>query len=96
MGPRLLALSRFGMMACATPMPVVERIRVTIDKLRFSPAEISAHAGDVIEWVSSDFVADTATARSKDRDVAISARGALASGCSISAKSIISVAFIRI
>ena len=75
MGPRLLALSVLGVMACAAPAVAADTIRVMIDKLKFSPAEVSAHVGDTIEWVSSDFVAHTATARNKDWDVAIPAKG---------------------
>ena len=75
MGPRLLALSVSGMMAFAPPTLAADTIRVTIDKLKFSPAEVSAHVGDTIEWVSGDFVAHTASARNKDWDVAIPAKG---------------------
>ena len=39
------------------------------------PPQVSAHVGDTIEWPSSDFVAHTATARNKDWDVAIPAKG---------------------
>ena len=74
MGPRLLALSVLGMMALPRPL-AADTIRVTIDKLKFSPTEVSAHVGDTIEWVSTDFVAHTATARNKDWDVAIPAKG---------------------
>jgi plastocyanin len=74
MGPRLLALSVSGMMAFAAPALAAETIRVMIDKLKFSPAEVSAHVGDTIEWVSNDFVAHTASARNKDWDVAIPAK----------------------
>ena len=75
MGPRPLAFGVLGMMVCAAPALAAETIRVTIDKLKFSPAEISAHVGDTIEWVSSDFVAHTATARNKDWEVSIPAKG---------------------
>jgi plastocyanin len=74
MGPRLLALSVLGMMAFAAPALGAETIRVMIDKLKFSPAEVSAHVGDTIEWVSNDFVAHTASARNKDWDAAIPAK----------------------
>ncbi len=40
-----------------------EIIRVTIDKLVFSPAEISAKVGDTIEWVNKDIFAHTATVK---------------------------------
>jgi plastocyanin len=42
---------------------------------RFSPVQVSAHVGDTIEWVSNDFVAHTATARNKDWDITIPAKG---------------------
>jgi len=71
MDPRLLALSVVGMMACTTLVHAAETIRVTIDKLKFSPTEVSAHVGDTVEWVNTDFVAHTATARNKDWDVGI-------------------------
>jgi len=69
MGPTLFALSLVGAIACAAPTLAAETIRVTIDKLKFSPAQVSAHVGDTIEWVSNDFVAHTATARNKDWDI---------------------------
>ena len=38
-------------------------LRVTIDKMAFSPAEIDAWAGDTIEWVNNDAFAHTATVK---------------------------------
>ena len=38
-------------------------IRITVAQLAFAPAQVSAHVGDTIEWVSTDFFAHTATAR---------------------------------
>jgi plastocyanin len=49
-----------------------ETIRVTIDKLVFSPAEINAKIGDTIEWVNQDILAHTATVRG-DWDITIPA-----------------------
>jgi plastocyanin len=49
-----------------------ETIRVSIDKLEYSPAEITAKVGDTVEWVNKDFVAHTATVRG-DWDVMIAA-----------------------
>jgi plastocyanin len=46
-------------------------IQVKMEKLGFVPAEITAHVGDTIEWVNSDFVAHTATARVSSWDVLI-------------------------
>jgi plastocyanin len=59
----------------SSPAIAGETIHVTIDQLKFEPPQISAHVGDTIEWRSSDFVAHTATARNKDWDVTIPAKG---------------------
>ena len=48
-------------------------IQVTIDKLVFAPAEVSAKVGDTIEWVNKDILAHTATAKNGDWDVMIGA-----------------------
>jgi plastocyanin len=63
MGPRLARLALLAPMSIVSPALASETIRVTIDKLKFEPAQVSAHVGDTIEWISSDFVAHTATAR---------------------------------
>jgi len=75
MGPRLARLALLAPMSIVSPALASETIRVTIDKLKFEPAHVSAQVGDTIEWVSSDFVAHTATARNKDWDVSIPAKG---------------------
>jgi plastocyanin len=62
-------------MALSVPAVAGETIRVTIDKLKFDPPQISASVGDTVEWANSDFVAHTATARNKDWDAAIPAKG---------------------
>ena len=48
-----------------------DTIQVKMEKLGFVPADITAHVGDTIEWVNSDFVAHTATARDGSWDVLI-------------------------
>ena len=48
-----------------------DTIQVKMEKLGFVPPEITAHVGDTIEWVNSDFVAHTATARDGSWDVLI-------------------------
>ena len=75
MGPRLARLALLAPMSIVSPALASETIRVTINKLKFEPAQVSAHVGDTIEWVSSDFVAHTATARNKEWDVSIPAKG---------------------
>jgi plastocyanin len=70
------ALVALGLAAFAASSPAAaETIRITVDKLTFGPAQVSAHVGDTIEWVSTDFVAHTATARDKQWDVTIAAKG---------------------
>jgi plastocyanin len=46
-----------------------ETIRIEVKGLVFSPATVTAHVGDVLEWVNDDFVAHTATARKGEWDV---------------------------
>ncbi len=48
-----------------------EVIEVKIDRIAYTPVQISAHVGDTIEWVNADIVAHTATARDKAWDVMI-------------------------
>ena len=69
---RLAILTVMGLI---TPAMAGETIRVAVNKLKFDPPQVSAHAGDTIEWANSDFVAHTATARNKDWDMAIPAKG---------------------
>lgn len=63
-----------ALMAAAVPASATT-IEVTIKQLVFSPAQISAKAGDTIVWVNKDFVVHTATARDKGFDVQIPANG---------------------
>ena len=46
-------------------------VRVTVTKLTFEPAQVSAHVGDTIEWVNTDFLAHSATGRKKEWDLFI-------------------------
>ena len=48
-----------------------ETIQVKIEKLAFTPSQITARVGDTIEWVNADFVAHTATTRDGAWDVMI-------------------------
>ena len=48
-----------------------ETVQVTIQNLVFSPAEVSAKAGDTIEWINKDAFLHTATARDGSFDVSI-------------------------
>ncbi|WP_429809759.1 cupredoxin domain-containing protein [Ensifer sp. B1-9] len=66
---RLGAIGGLTLMLAGSPVRA-ETIRVTIEKLVFSPAEISAAVGDVIEWQNKDVMAHTATAKG-DFDIVI-------------------------
>ena len=64
-----LALVALGLFAPS--VTAGEVVRITIHDLVFSPAEVSAKVGDTIEWVNSDFVDHTATAKGGAWDVAV-------------------------
>ncbi len=57
--------------AAATLPAAAATVRVTITNLTFEPAQVSAHVGDTIEWVNSDFLAHSATGRKKEWDLFI-------------------------
>ncbi len=68
----------FAFVVMVTAMNAVpahaETIQITMDKLVFSPIELSASVGDTIAWVNNDILAHTATAQNGDWDVAIAAK----------------------
>jgi plastocyanin len=70
---RRMAVRTFGalLLALAAGSARAEVIHVKIDNLAFAPADVAAHVGDTIEWINSDFVAHTATARDGAWDVLI-------------------------
>jgi len=69
---RLTAAAAIAAAACWFALPAgAETIRIEAKNLVFSPPQVSAHVGDTIEWVNSDFVAHTATAKNHDFDVAM-------------------------
>jgi plastocyanin len=51
------------LLACGIGSAQAETITVTVDKMAFSPADISARVGDTIEWVNKDSFAHTATVK---------------------------------
>ncbi|MGJ4949350.1 cupredoxin domain-containing protein [Bradyrhizobium sp. HKCCYLS20291] len=69
--PGRLALVTVAVLATVSVPARAATIRVTIDKLAFSPASVSAKVGDTVEWVNKDALAHTATARNGDFDVAL-------------------------
>jgi plastocyanin len=73
MSPGRYLLFVVGMALALNAVPAhSETIKVTIDKLVFSPVAINAKVGDTIEWVNKDVLAHTATVRG-DWDVTIAA-----------------------
>jgi plastocyanin len=68
-------LALLAALALVSPAIAGETIRIAVAKMAFDPPRISAHVGDTIEWASSDFVVHTATARNKDWDITIPAKG---------------------
>jgi plastocyanin len=66
-----LAIAAAAALAVFAIPAAAETIRVNVDKLSYTPADVSAHVGDTIEWVNGDFLAHTATARSKEWDAMI-------------------------
>jgi plastocyanin len=53
-----------------------ETIRVEVKSLAFSPANVTAHVGDRIEWANADFIAHTATGKNHEFDVSLPANKA--------------------
>jgi|SRR5215218_3871374 plastocyanin len=71
---KISGLAGLGILAWASG-GAAETILVGVDKLAFTPAQVSARVGDTIEWTNADFVAHTATGRKKEWDVTIPAKG---------------------
>ena len=51
------------MLAAAAAPARAETIQVMVDKLVFTPAQVSAKVGDTIEWINRDILAHTATVK---------------------------------
>lgn len=60
-----MAIGMLGalLFALVTGSARADVIQIKIEKLAFTPPQVSAHVGDTIQWVNADFVAHTATAR---------------------------------
>ena len=68
-----LAVAGLMCVLLAAPSAGGEVVRVAINDLAFSPAEVTAKVGDTIEWVNGDFIDHTATDKGGAWDVAIAA-----------------------
>lgn len=65
---RLLSLTP-ALLLAATPASAGEVYHISIGDLAFSPALVTAHVGDTVEWLNSDFLDHTATAENGGFDV---------------------------
>jgi plastocyanin len=71
MTPRWICLAAVALSGLISVSAQAATIQVTIDKLVFVPAEVTAKVGDTVEWVNKDILAHTATAANDDWNVAI-------------------------
>ena len=67
------ALSVAAAVSLASALGFAETIKIEVKNLVFSPAKVTAHVGDTIEWANADFVAHTATAKNHEFDVQLPA-----------------------
>ena len=71
MTPRRVSLALLVVCGLISVSAHAETIQVTIDKLVFTPAEVSAKVGDTIEWVNKDSLMHNAKATNGDWTVSI-------------------------
>ena len=71
MTPRWICLAAVVLSGLTSVSAQAATIQVTIDKLVYSPAEVTAKVGDTVEWINKDIVAHTATATNGDWNVVI-------------------------
>ena len=71
MTPRWICLAAVVLSGLTSVSARAATIQVTIDKLVYSPAEVTAKVGDTVEWINKDILAHTATATNGDWNVAI-------------------------
>lgn len=73
MGRVLFAIGVAALLLLALRSADAAVIEIKMQGVAYAPAQISAHVGDTIEWVNSDIVAHTATARKGAWDVMVGA-----------------------
>ena len=69
MTPRWICLAAVVLSGITSVSAQAATIQVTINKLVYSPAEVTAKVGDTVEWINKDIFVHTATARNGDWDV---------------------------
>lgn len=62
-------------LALASVSARAEVIQIRIANLAFEPANVTARVGDTVQWINSDILAHTATARNGAFDVMILPNG---------------------
>jgi plastocyanin len=70
---RLLSIAAIMLVSIAVPARAAT-VRISMENLEISPAEVSAKVGDTIEWINRDVFAHTATAKNGDFDVNLPAK----------------------
>ena len=70
---RLLSIAAIMLASIAVPARAAT-VRISMENLEISPAEVSAKVGDTIEWINRDVFAHTATAKNGDFDVNLPAK----------------------
>ena len=93
MGVRLAHFAVLSLMAVVSPDLAGETIQVTVDKLKFDPAEVSAHVGDTIGWTRAALSHTRNGAKRGLRCGHSWRKGLVASRCNITARSTTSAAF---
>ncbi len=67
----VLIMAGLAIAASVASASAAETIKVTIKGMKFTPAEITAHVGDTIEWTNQDPMNHTSTGTNKEWDVTI-------------------------
>ena len=70
---RLLSIAAIMLVSIAVPARAAT-VRISMENLEISPAEVSAKVGDTIAWTNKDIFAHTATAKNGDFDVSLPAK----------------------
>jgi plastocyanin len=70
---RLLSIAAIMLVSIVVPSRAAT-VRISMENLEISPAEVSAKVGDTIEWINRDVFAHTATAKNGDFDVNLPAK----------------------
>ena len=69
---KFLAVATITLVAAALTEPIAaqgQTNRIDMKSVSFAPAQVTARAGDILEWNNSDIVAHTATSKEGGFDV---------------------------